>query len=319
MDDIPCLAIGLPPCCKAPAVFCPMARCKSKPLPTTSTIRLETHTVVGKDRSAKGMIQFQYRGNFPSAYTHDQTKPLNAAVASGDSQIGLLASTVIVGKAFGLGSAEAPFYDLPPRPAGRSPDFTGWVHCHMWSQIEDLKSKLREDCIVTDACELGDTISGVQVKGWVLTDIGFMKTGTELCGRQQGGEIFEPRPVKSKEEAEAIIKIADEKHIGELGMNFQMRFRLPDLEKQVVTEGVDSGFNALGQGFKKGMLEEVSCACVCMRVWMFPCNLTHKDKDICRIPLYAREFETPISAASSDLPQIPVVLSSGVLAQMQGK
>jgi hypothetical protein len=281
---------------------------------------VETHGVVSsKERENVGVIQFQYRGNFPSAYTHDQTKPLNAAVLCNTAPMGLLASGVVVGKVYGMGEAEAPFYDLPPRPEGRSPDFEGWVTCAKSSQMKQLQSRLREDLVVgvpndqgiVEEMMLGDPISGSQVRGWVLTDIGYMKSGTECCGNQQGGEKQEPRPVNSKAEVDEIIKIALEDEIGEYGTNFLMRFRLPDNEKQVVTEGVDGKFNAFGQGFAKNMLEEVSCACVCMRVWQCPCKLTHKYKPICKMPLYARKYTGGMVVGSkSEFPPVQVVMNT---------
>jgi hypothetical protein len=288
-------------------------------LENTCTIQLETHGIVDPNERANiGIIQFQYRGNFPSAYTHDQTKPLNAAVAGNSSDLGLLASGVVVGKVYGMGEAEAPFYDLPPRPEGRSPQFDGWVTCAKSSQMKLLQSTLREDLVVgvpnekgvVEDLMLGDPISGSQVKGWMLTDIGYMKSGTECCGNQQGGEKQEPRAVSKKEEVNEIIKIALEDEIGEYGTNFLMRFRLPDNEIQVVTEGVDGKFNAFGQGFAKNMLEEVSCACVCMRVWQCPCKLTHKYVPLCSMPLYARKFTgSDALTGKSDLPPVQVVMN----------
>jgi len=276
---------------------------------------LETHGVVSaSERANIGLIQFQYRGNFPSAYTHDQTKPLNAAVATNTPGIGLLASGVVVGKVYEMGAPEAPFYDLPPRPEGRSPDFEGWVTCQKSSQMHELFSKMRDDLVVQDEHMLGDPISGYQVRGWCLTDIGYMKSGTECCGKQQGGEKQEPRPVKSKDDVKQIMDLALEAEIGEYGTNFLMRFRLPDNEKQVVTEGLDGKFNAMGQGFAKDMLEEVSCACVCMRVWKCPCNLTHKHVPLCKLPLYARKYTGGmVTGAKSEHPPIQVVMNTRAL------
>lgn len=315
MDDIPCLGIGVP-CLPVPACCCPMAKCTTRPLETTSTVKLETHGVVSPtDRSNIGMIQFQYRGNFPSSYTHDPTKPLTAAVAANTADIGLLASTIVVGKVYELGSPEAPFFDLPPRPEGRSPDFDGWVICKQTSQMEKLKSKLRDDLVVQEDMVLGDHVAGVQVRGWVLTDMGFINQGTECCGRMKGKGKQEPRPVGTIKEFEEILKVSMDNHIGEWGMAWILRFRLPDHERQVVcTEGekqVDGKFNPMGGGFTKNMLEEVACACVCMRVWKFPCNLTHKYHHICKMPLYAQKYTGAMQVSQkSPNPPIQVVMST---------
>lgn len=299
-----------------------MAQKSIKALETTSTIQLETHGLVSSaERANLGIIQFQYRGNFPSSYTHDQTLPLNAAVAANSSTVGLLASGVVVGKVYSMGAPEAPFYDLPPRPEGRSPDFDGWVTVTQSSQVNDLLALLREDLVVPSVIRvggpkegqeltLGDPVSGVNVRGWVLTDIGYMKTGMECCGTQMGKGKKEPVSVKTYEEVKKIVDVAMEGEIGEYGTNFMMRFRLPDNEKQVVTEDVDFKFNPTGQGFKKEMLEEVACACVCMRVWMFPCNLTHTFKPLCTLPLYARVRDTPLSSGKSNHAPIQVVMNT---------
>lgn len=284
---------------------------------TTSTIKLETHTVEMQDEpTAIGMIQFQYRGNFPSAYTHDQTKPLNAAVACKTSDIGLLASGVAVGKVYGMGDAEAPFYDLPPRPAGRSPDYDGWVTCKQNSQVKKLIEKLRDEDLVVqletadeEPLILGDPISGISVRGWVLTDIGWARKGSFLTKKAKQ----DPRPVKTKKEVQEIFDVGMKEETGDYGTDFIMRFRLPDHEKAVVTEGMSPGFNKFGQGFTKNMLEEMACVCICMRVWKFPCNLEHEYKELCRMPLYARTYtggmQTDVKDSNAPAP-IQVVMNT---------
>lgn len=318
MDSVPCLACGVP--CKSPSIWCPMPKCKSKPLETVSTIKLETHTVEMYDQpKAIGMIQFQYRGNFPSAYTHDQTKPLNAAVACETSDIGLLASGVAVGKVYEMGDAEAPFYDLPPRPAGRSPDYDGWVTVKQNSQVKRLVDKLRDEDLVVELESkkeepliLGDPISGISVRGWVLTDIGWTRKGSCLT---QGAKQ-DPRPVKTKLDVNEIVSTGLKEESGEYGTDFIMRFRLPDHEKAVVTEGFSTGFNKFGQGFTKNMLEEVACVCICMRVWKAPCNLSHEYKEMCRMPLYARTYtggmQTDVKNSNAP-PPIQVVMNTRAL------
>lgn len=293
-----------------------MPKCTTKPLETTSTIKLETHGVVSaSEQTNVGMIQFQYRGNFPSSYTHDPTKPLTAAVACNSANLGLLASSVVVGKVYELGEPEAAFHDLPPRPAGRSPDFDGWVICKEFSQMQALEGKLRDDLVVQDDMVLGDNISGVQVRGWVLTDMGFLNQGTECCGTVYGGGKQEPRPVGDKNKFAEILKTSRTNAIGEFGMAWMMRFRLPDHECQVVGSDdgrqIDSKFNPLGGGFAKNMLEEVSCACVCMRVWKFPCNFEHKYSPLCTMPLYAQKYTGAMQVSQKSAHQpIQVVMST---------
>lgn len=293
-----------------------MPKCSNKPLETTSTIKLETHGVVSSSEATNvGMIQFQYRGNFPSSYTHDPTKPLTAAVACNSANLGLLASSVVVGKVYELGEPEAAFHDLPPRPAGRSPDFDGWVICKQFSQMEELAGKLRDDLVVQEDMVLGDHISGVQVRGWVLTDLGFLNQGTECCGTTYGKGKQEPRSVSDKNKYAEILKVSREGAIGEWGMAWMMRFRLPDHECQVVggDDGrqIDPKFNPSGGGFAKNMLEEVSCACVCMRVWKFPCNMEHKYSPLCKMPLYAQKYTGAMQVGQKSAHQpIQVVMST---------
>lgn len=287
-----------------------MPKCENKPLETTSTIKLETHNVVSQSRENVGMIQFQYRGNFPSCYTHDTTKPVTAAVAASTKDVGLLASSVVVGKVYELGAPQAAFYDLPPRPAGRSPDFDGWVVCKQFSQMEKLAEKLRDDLVVQDDMVLGDEkINGVQVRGWVLTDMGYINQGTECCGTNYGKGKQEPRPVPDKAKYAEILKISREGQMGDFGMAWMMRFRLPDHEQQIIgndpSQQIDGKFNPMGGGFAKNMLEEVSLNCVCMRVWKFPCNLQTKYSTLCKMPLYAQKY-TGAMQVSQKSPHQPV-------------
>jgi hypothetical protein len=299
MDDIPLVCIGLP--CAACSLSCPIPKIEKKPLETTSTIRLETHGIVAaNERKNLGMIQFQYRGNFPSSYTHDPTKPLTAAVSCQDSaMLGLLASGVVVGKVYELGQPEAPFYDLPPRPAGRSPDFDGWVVCKKFSQMQDLEEKIREDLVVAQDLVLGDDkIDGVQVRGWVLTDMGYINQGSECCGTTYGTGKKEPRHINNKAKFSEMLKHSREGQIGDFGMAWMMRFRLPDQEFQIVGGGealvdgdpLDTKFNPPRAGFTKNLLEEVSCNCMCKRVWKFPCIFGGPEEPLCKIPLYAQKY-----------------------------
>lgn len=293
-----------------------MPKCEKKPLETVSTIKLETHGVVSAgQRENIGMIQFQYRGNFPSSYTHDPSKPLTAAVAANNASMGLLASGVVVGKVYELGDAEAAFYDLPPRPSGRSPDFDGWVSCRKYSEMQALEKKLRDDLVVQEDMVLGDVFAGVQVRGWVLTDMGYINQGTECCGTSYGKGKQEPRHVPTLEKYSEILKNSKEGEIGEYGVVWLMRFRLPDHEQQVVGhepgQQVDSRFNPMGSGFAKTRLQEVSANCICMRVWKFPCNLNHKYTPICRMPLYAEKYENAMQVSQkSDKQPIQVVMST---------
>jgi len=222
---------------------------------------------------------------------------------------------VVVGKVYELGEPEAAFHDLPPRPEGRSPDFDGWVICKQYSQMAELQAKLREDLVVQDMLVLGDHVNGVQVKGWVLTDLGFINQGTECCGTSYGKGKQEPRSVGTMEEFESILKLSREGEIGEYGMAWMMRFRLPDHEKQIASsdEGrqVDGKFNPAGGGFVKNMLEEVACACICMRVWKFPCNLNHKYTPLCKMPLYAQKYTGAMQVGQKDPHQpIQVVMNN---------
>lgn len=294
-----------------------MPKCETKPLETVSTIKLETHGIVSAtERANVGIMQFQYRGNFPSSYTHDPTKPLTAAVKCNSANLGMLASTVVVGKVYELGNPEAPFYDLPPRPEGRSPEFDGWVICKEHSQMLKLEEQLRNDLVVKEDMVLGDHINGVQVRGWVLTDMGYINQGTECCGTTYGKGKQEPRHVANKEKFSEILKISRESEIGEFGVAWIMRFRLPDHEVQIVGAGddgkqVDGKFNPMGGGFAKNMLEEVSCNCVCMRVWKFPCNLEHKYSPLCKMPLYAQKYSGAMQVSQkSEHQPIQVVMST---------
>jgi hypothetical protein len=229
----------------------------------------------------------------------------------------LLASSVVVGKVSELGKPEAAFYDLPPRPAGRSPDFDGWVVCKKFSQMQDLQNKLRDDLVVSDEMVLGDVaIDGVQVRGWVLTDMGYVDEGGVCCGTPYGkGKKKEPRHIPDKAEFAKILEASRVDAIGDIGTSWMMRFRLPDHEFQVAGsaegEQVDPKFNPIGRGFAKTMLEEVALQCICLRVWKFPCVTTQEKSVLCRMPLYAQKHESAMKVSPKSPHQpIQVVMST---------
>jgi len=210
-------------------------------------------------------------------------------------------SAVAAGVAYPMGGAEPTFSGLRAKPEGTSPDFSGWVECSWAPQVKalvglDSKATLRDDLIVGDDMIFGTRTNGTQVKGWLLTEIGYATDGLGCCGMSCLGKERKPRCVNTLQEVKDIVKIALEDQVGDKGTTFLMRFRLPDQEKQVIKKGenafgelsaIDKKFNPPGGGFIDQM-EEVDCTINCIRCCKFPCKFTNDKVICCRCPCYAR-------------------------------
>lgn len=308
-------------------------------LPTTNTIRLETHGVVCATRRENvGIMQMQYRGNYPSAYGEvrpkllgQKHKPLYACVDSKSPEISQLITGAAVGHVFKLGGPTPPFEDLEPRAEGRSPGFSGWVFCNSASQMKELGRKIRDDCVVdptldsepganTREMRLGDHISGTAVKGWTVTYMTAVQKGFGCCGCRLGGSSRGPVYINDAGEARDFIDVALEGQFGEYGTMFGVQFRLPDFEKGIAKNGhrirgqtvaLHPNFDPTGRGFGQDFLEEVALACVCFRTCRIGAN-TPAECILCRCPCYVQAMKDSglVKPKRADCPPVPVVMNT---------
>lgn len=254
---------------------------------------------------AVGKLQAQYRGNYPSAYFHNEQTAFNINGNTTTGKLGAMLSGVAAGMAYSMGLPAPAFSDVRSKPEGTSPDFSGWVEAKWAAQIKLLvghdggKARLREDLIVGEDMVFGTASNGTQVRGWQLVEFGYSSDGLGCLGMSCMGKYRKPRNIRSLQEVKDMVNVALESQIGEVGTTFLMRFRLPDQEKQVIKKGenvagaleiVDSKFNPPRGGFIDHM-EQVDCTINCIRLWKFPCQFTQDKMICCRCPLYARLVE----------------------------
>lgn len=280
--------------------------CEVNHFENVSTVKFNDFEVLeSKSKEPVGNLQALFRGNYPSMYTHDQDIAFKINGNTTDGLIGTLLSAVAAGMTYPMGDAIPTFAGVRAKPEGSSPGYSGFVECSWAPQIKLLVGlsgetpRLREDLIVGEDMvfgEFGSSAVGTQVKGWLLTEIGYSQDGLGCCGISCMGKQRKPRCVSTFQEVKDIIKVALEDQIGDAGTTFQMRFRLPDPEKHIIRKGansfgdvnvIDHAFNPALGGFVDQM-EEVALTCNCIRCCKFPCNLTHEKVICCRCPCYAR-------------------------------
>lgn len=283
-----------------------------------------------------GAMQFQYRGNFPSAYTEFQNpfgplKPFKVFGATNDATMGMMMTSLAAGRSYNLGGAAPLFAHIPPMAKGRSPDFSGLVCVPKKSHAEAMIAKLNpETMIVMEDCVLytGDK-DGHQVKGWKLLKVGYMEQPPGAggvyysMGQTVGGKQVEPRVVKTPKEASDIVKVGAEMQSGDYGAVWNFEFDLPDPEKQIKRKGfnlgfgemdMDGSFNPPRGGFAVEM-QEVMVTCEMVRYFQTPCNFTQKRQFCCKLPLYAEEVPqaatTPIGQYGGPNAPPQVIMTAG--------
>lgn len=250
-----------------------------------------------------GALQFQFRGNYPSAYTHDDAKPLKINGAAEDVKLGQLMAALSAGRVYEMGEAQPVFESVKALPQEASPDFSGKVFAKKASQVRSLIDRINPNTmVVMDDAVLGDHLKGTQVKGWKLTFAGYKyEAPFACCGMSLGGVGgVDPRYMATKEELDAFVKGALQAQSGDYGTTFEFKFQLPDQEKQIVKKGenifgvvsdMDGKFNPSLGGFGEQM-EEVRLACTCIQCWRFPCNFTQKKTFCCTMPCYAQKVNS---------------------------
>mmetsp|Transcript_27930 Transcript_27930/g.74178 ORF Transcript_27930/g.74178 Transcript_27930/m.74178 type:complete len:551 (-) Transcript_27930:264-1916(-) len=319
--DQPCCCIGLP--LAACSCWWCTPGCEIKHFENVSTIKFQDFDVLdAKSKEPVGLLQSQFRGNYPSMYTHNQDIAFKVNGNTTNGLLGTLLSAVATGMTYPMGDAEPTFAGLKAQPQGTSPGYSGFVECDWAPQMKLLlgldggKAKLREDLIVGDDMVFGTRVNGTQVKGWLLTEIGWNADGLGCCGISCLGKQKKPRCVSTRKEVEDIVKVALEDQVGDKGTTFIMRFRLPDQEKQIIKKGdntfgdvnlLDSKFNPPGGGFIDQM-EEVDCTINCIRCCKFPCKFTHDKIICCRCPCYARVVNSAKAHPSKWEEPPPVVI-----------
>lgn len=286
-----------------------------------NTMMFEDFPIMASNDGSKqvGALQFVYRGNYPSAYTHDQMKPLKVSSAAETVQLGQLMAALAAGRVYEMGEAQPVFASVKALPTDCSPDFTGEVIASQANQVKSLIDAINPNTMVVMAdAMLGTHFEGTQVKGWKLIRAGYKKDDwfsclCPLCPTmglftcclwtgpwipiKVGGASKKPRYMSTVEELRTLVTGALQDQSGDFGTNFILEFQLPDQEKQIVKKGENtfgsvvemaSQFNPSGGGFAEQM-EEVRMACTCIQCWRFPCNFNQKKSYLCSVPCYAQK------------------------------
>jgi hypothetical protein len=277
----------------------------------TNTIRFDDFDVLNSETGQQeGVLQAVYRGNYPSAYTHDKNVPLKLFGNTGNSQCGVLLSAVAAGMAYPMGNAVPTFCGLRPRPQFTSVDWNGVVEVKTVSQVKDFfgvdgPAKIGDDMIVQQSHVFGNKNNGTQVKGWKLEEVGYSNSKKKRKAKY----------VTSIKEVQDMIQVAYEGQIGEFGTTFELHFKLPDQEHGIVQKGnnffgqveaLDSKFNPPMGGFAR-QLEAMDLACTCIRLYKCPCNFAKDKRILCRCPLYAQVAEHAAEGKSQSAPKVVMV------------
>lgn len=287
------------------------------------TIRHDTFDVMSKSEGSEviGKLQAVYRGNYPSVYPQGDHTPMRIVGSTVSGKEGKLLAGLAAGMAYSLGGAFPVFSGLMPKPTGKSPSYDGVVEAKLKSQVEKLlgigqKGAMAEDMIVRESCVFGNHMSGTDVQGWKLVEVGFVRASATICGVAMGGRRKPMRHVKTVGEAQEIVKVATDMMVGDKGTTFLLKFECVDLEKPVIKKGVTAtgeldlwnGFNPPRRGFASQM-EEVSCSCKAIRIC--GCGPSRTDEEvICKCPLYAREVgdNQVVPDAWSEVPPPNVIM-----------
>jgi len=296
LKEVPILYFG---CCCAPVCCCPCPGTEKRLYPVANTCMFEDFPVMSSSGDKQvGALQFQYRGNYPSAYTHDQMKPLKINAAAESVKLGQLMAALSAGRVYEMGEAQPVFESVKALPTDTSPNFTGTVFAKQASQVRSLVDAINPNTmVVMQDAMLGDHLTGTQVKGWKLTYAGYKREKGICCCIEIGVGGLKPRYIATLEELRTLVTGALEGQAGSFGTTFELLFQLPDQEQQIVKKGdntfgmvsdMSGSFNPGGGGFAEQM-EEVRLACTCIQCWRFPCNFNQKKTYCCSMPCYAQK------------------------------
>jgi len=243
-----------------------------------------------------GNVQFQFRGNVPSAYMHDPNKAftVGGSVPKGGT-VGLLATGLGVSRVYNMGLPQPFLMDVTPSTI--SPDFHGWLYTTYDSEIEQLKNLLDDKVCVTKKFLIGK--GKINVVGYTLIMVGY--TG-EIghCGSHVFGKTVQekPRDCITKEEAIKLLDngLAEKNHV-----NFALRFMLKDPERPIMNRWNTGNLHPSWKDhFHPHDLMEVALACTCNRMCRGSIGTTDntpKKTYVCRCPLYATPVGGKVRAA----------------------
>ncbi|CAE8691428.1 unnamed protein product [Polarella glacialis] len=275
-----CFCCPLKTCC----ISCPMISLKRSELPITSTFRYEDMDIKFPNREERGRVQFQFRGNSPSAYTHDASNPFNAVMSlPGGQKVGILASAIMMARSHSFGLPEPLLEGVPV--TGQGPDFDGWVTSFNTKEILALEACLDEHNLVVQDCQLNDT----SLKGYTLFKIGYSTKGGNIGIFSWGGtEVRKPVSVMNKVETSSIIANG-KKNVD--AITWKLCFYMMDPEQEILTRrtgGVDKTFK---DWHITSGLQEVSLECTCVRVCKFPFSCTRHESKLCQAGLGKTVFK----------------------------
>lgn len=273
--DIPLIWVPFPhpTCC---CVSYPMMKYERTLVPVQSTFRYENmlFSAFGEE---PGQVQFQYRGNYRSAYEHDEGLPFTSAMSIPSGLGGLIASAIMMARSYSFGLPEPLLADV--EVTERGPHFDGYVKCYSQEEIQNLQLCCDDRLNVLEKCKVGD----LQVQGYTLLKIGYnTAAGKRLWLLQWGdGVVRKPVEVMTKEKLDEVVKNG----MAEGAREWTLRFMLKDPEKSIITKQsnkVDKGFEDY---YHAGGAKVKSLTCSMVRVCAFPLKTDRLETTMCRIPI----------------------------------
>lgn len=268
-------------CCPAPLTCCcisyPMMKFEHTRVPVHSTFRYENF-VFAVSGNEPGRIQLQFRGNYRSAYEHDEGLPFTSAMEVPSSKGGLLATAIMMARSYTFGLPEPLLADVEATEVG--PDFDGLVKCYSPDEIRNLQNCLDENLNVVQDCIVGD----FQVKGYTLMKVGYNTVaGSKLWICQWGqGVVRKPVEVLTKQKLLEVVANG----LGAGSREWHLRFMLKDPEKSILTRQTASVDKRFTDWYQAGGAKVRSLTCSIVRVCAFPCKTDRLETTLCRMPLY---------------------------------
>lgn len=276
-------ATNFPLCCCCIPCTCLMIACPScylerRELPFNGTFRYETMEIKSHGQ-LKGKIQFQHRGNYPSAYVHEQSTPFTTAMNVPDGgKLGLLATAVMMARSYTFGLPQPLLQDLPATSSG--PNFDGWCQVFNDEDVLKIMQSLDDNNNVVKECTVGKDL---QLKGYTLAKIGYdCRSGKFLCLSWGAQQHRKPVDVVKKSDTVEIINNALA-NMG--GKTWHLLFFMKDPEKPILTKRLSKDIDSKFKEWFMTDMQEVNIACACVRFWHCPCKFTRHRSVCCRIPL----------------------------------
>lgn len=270
---------------------------------------------IAKSGNKVGSVQLQYRGNVPSAYTHDETVPFSVGMymQNGEKE-GIVASAIAFAKSYTLGLPQPFLANVPLTKL--SPGYDGWVFTMHSDEIKKLEANLSPNNVVMEKTFLGGTgPNAIDVTGYTLIQVGWEAAMGQCMGCTCGGKTQKPVDAVVRDEASEIFKKGFEWG----NPTWMLRFYLKDPEKEILNSKTARVHGDFKDYYQTEPMEQVRLACVNYRLCKFPADCAVKKSVCCSCPLYARAQHTArVLPHSPDAQKVPPQVVMGIGSTMKG-